>query len=276
MRLVHVLALSIPLGAAAPGCASGGNGGGRDGGRRDAPFSLPDTPGLDTPFARPDVPGGPDVPLESDAGVDAPSGASDVPVVDAPVSLPDTPAMMLDTGPPPECTSAATCSDGNACNGIERCELGRCVAGTPLTCDDGVACTIDTCSGGACSYTPNDGLCGSGQRCTATGCMSSTTSCNPVRQTGCTGGLACTIFTTGPGMYTTECAGPVGFGEQYDFCFDETDCAAGHACLDPDGFGDACLHWCNVATGEGCSPLYSCYGFTDPVIVGGVQYGVCA
>ena len=276
MRSVpSLLCIFVSLGALASGCASGGGGGRVDAGRRDATLTLGDTPGADTPFGRPDVPGGADVPMEMDAGVDAPAVLPDVPMVDAPVLPPDVPVTMPDAGPPPECTSAATCNDGNACNGIERCELGRCVPGTALTCDDGIACTNDACSLGACSYTPNDGLCGAGQRCTATGCMSTTTSCNPVRQTGCTGGLACTIFTSGPGSYTAECAGPVGFGTQYDFCFDEADCAAGHACLDPDGFGNACLHWCNVATGEGCSG-FTCYGFTDPVVIGGVQYGVCA
>lgn len=267
MRLVHLLLVtSILLGVVAAGCASGGGNGRMDAGRRgDGSLMLPDVPGADTPF------GGSDVPY----GSDAPSGLPDAPGVDAPTFPPDTPVMMTDAGPPPECTSAATCGDGNACNGVERCELGRCVAGTPLVCDDGIACTTDSCSGGSCSYAPNDGLCGSGQRCTATGCMSTSTSCNPVRQTGCTGGQACTIFTTGPGMYTSECAGPVGFGMQDDFCFDETDCAAGHACIDY-GLGPACLHWCNVATGEGCGGIYDCYGFEDPVIVGGVQYGVCA
>ncbi len=50
--------------------------------------------------------------------------------------------------------SAGTCSgtavvfdDGQACNGVETCDplTGVQVVGTPLDCDDGVACTVDTC-----------------------------------------------------------------------------------------------------------------------------------
>ncbi len=45
----------------------------------------------------------------------------------------------------PECTTDAQCSDGLFCTGMERCTAGRCVAGT-VACDDGIACTSDTCA----------------------------------------------------------------------------------------------------------------------------------
>src|SRR4051812_2009308 len=38
------------------------------------------------------------------------------------------------------------CSDDDLCNGKEACDgLGRCLDGTPLVVDDGIACTVDTC-----------------------------------------------------------------------------------------------------------------------------------
>ncbi len=57
------------------------------------------------------------------------------------------------------CTTGDTCGagvctgapvvfdDGQACNGIETCDplTGVQIIGTPLDCDDGVACTVDTC-----------------------------------------------------------------------------------------------------------------------------------
>jgi hypothetical protein len=47
---------------------------------------------------------------------------------------------------PPECTTDGDCLDANPCNGIETCgPAGTCVFGTPLVCDDGVPCTIDSC-----------------------------------------------------------------------------------------------------------------------------------
>ena len=32
---------------------------------------------------------------------------------------------------------------------------------------------------------------------------------------------------------------------------------------------------CTV-TGTGCGAFYTCYCFTSPVVIGGVEYGVCA
>ncbi len=37
------------------------------------------------------------------------------------------------------------CSDGKACNGIEKCKSGKCEPGVKLTCDDGNQCTQDSC-----------------------------------------------------------------------------------------------------------------------------------
>ena len=38
-------------------------------------------------------------------------------------------------------------------------------------CDDGVACTTDSCVMNACQHAPNDAACGAGMHCTATGCV---------------------------------------------------------------------------------------------------------
>lgn len=52
------------------------------------------------------------------------------------------------------------CSDGLFCNGREYCEetTGTCMPGLPPDCDDGDACTIDTCSPvtDACRHVPTD------------------------------------------------------------------------------------------------------------------------
>ncbi len=53
------------------------------------------------------------------------------------------------------CTTAATCGNHDPCDGEERCVDGQCVAGTPLSCDDGAPCTVDTCvAGTGCSHAP--------------------------------------------------------------------------------------------------------------------------
>lgn len=53
------------------------------------------------------------------------------------------------------CSSDADCDDRSRCNGVERCSELACVAGTPVSCDDGMACTLDTCvegDAGMCAH----------------------------------------------------------------------------------------------------------------------------
>src|SRR5262249_55835220 len=62
-------------------------------------------------------------------------------------TTPTTSTSSTTTTPPPsQCLADASCSDGNICNGLETCRAGDCAAGTPLDCDDGDPCTVDSCS----------------------------------------------------------------------------------------------------------------------------------
>ncbi|MFQ5422479.1 MAG: dockerin type I domain-containing protein [Phycisphaerae bacterium] len=52
----------------------------------------------------------------------------------------------------------AACDNGVFCDGIETCDpLSGCQPGTPVDCDDGLACTTDSCNEGAraCDHIPN-------------------------------------------------------------------------------------------------------------------------
>lgn len=68
------------------------------------------------------------------------------------------------------------CDDGQFCNGVESCGAMGCVAGTAPNCNDGIACTTDTCNTmtNSCKSVPNDSLCGCGETCNASagGCGS--------------------------------------------------------------------------------------------------------
>ncbi len=44
------------------------------------------------------------------------------------------------------CRTDEGCDDGLFCDGTERCSDGRCAPGPATRCDDGVACTVDSCS----------------------------------------------------------------------------------------------------------------------------------
>lgn len=96
--------------------------------------------------------------------------------------------------------SDIACSDGKFCNGVEVCDPANgdpktgCAVGIPVQCDDGVACTVDTCDDatGACIKTPNDALCDNGifcdgqEVCTETGCSQGVIP-------SCDDGVTCTV-----------------------------------------------------------------------------------
>ena len=69
-----------------------------------------------------------------------------------------------------ECDADSDCDDDNVCTGTETCDLGnnKCVAGTPLVCDDRDGCTDDNCDSQTGCYHSNNSLaCDDGDACTA-------------------------------------------------------------------------------------------------------------
>jgi hypothetical protein len=88
------------------------------------------------------------------------------------------------------------CFDGIHCNGAERCDPATgCHAGTPVNCNDDIACTTDACNEALdqCDHAPVDAACADGVFCNGQ------ETCNP--QLGCQGGapvacddnLSCTL-----------------------------------------------------------------------------------
>ncbi len=83
---------------------------------------------------------------------------------------------------------SGACSDGNPCTTGDNCSSGKCLAGAPVACNDGSACTDDACdpSSGACKYTAND-----------------KNSCND--SNACTTGDYCGGGTCKPGITVVDC-----------------------------------------------------------------------
>jgi hypothetical protein len=107
--------------------------------------------------------------LESNGGTDAGGGSDSGNGTDSACS------NCSDSGSHSHgCHSASDCDDGNFCNGSEVCAEGDCVPGDPPNCDDGVACTSDSCSdaSGGCIHATDDGVC-RGESCVseAGGCV---------------------------------------------------------------------------------------------------------
>jgi hypothetical protein len=79
----------------------------------------------------------------------------------------ERPKLAVTYGFTPTCTLDVTCSDGDACNGIETCTGGKCRAGDPPECDDGNTCTTDSCGAlVGCVHADNTLSCDDGSACT--------------------------------------------------------------------------------------------------------------
>jgi hypothetical protein len=215
---------------------------------------------------------------------------ANVPVATLPPFDPRLPEEDAGAPTPRTCTRDAECDDGVPCNGDERCVDGECVPGTPLVCDDRVACTRDVCTGRSCVAEPDDGACTAapgGQCdpvngcqypvCNETTCAADPTACETAR---CEGTTCVRTTTCAPGE--TCCAGacvPRGCDDGNECTIDscgldgcvhaprtDASCSDGNACTvmdrcTADGTCRGMPRECddrNPCTDDGCDPRTGC------------------
>jgi hypothetical protein len=210
----------------------------------------------------------------------------------------------------------AACDDGRWCTGAETCVVATgCAPGTPVSCNDFLACTVDACdeSADACQYTADHGLCDAGFVClpASGGCSPGTLCtadsecgdgdfCNGVEVCGtgtpriCTGGVAPNCADTDPCTIDT-CSSVAGAcvhtprdvdGDTYgdDDC-GGTDCNDGNPMVHPgvpdddcDGVDDDCdtvIDGGKSAAGGPCTVTADC---CEGSCIGGTcteGYGLC-
>lgn len=149
-----------------------------------------------------------------DAGADASAdGAADsaVPPTDG----------AVDTSPPTDASVDTSVPDGALDTGLE----------CPGGCDDGVACTDDSCVAGSCDHLEDDAACGPGSRCNASvGCVPIL--CRTDAECGdgdaCNGDEVCDPGTAGADPSTGCVAGsPPRCDDGVDCTFDSCDPATG-------------------------------------------------
>jgi hypothetical protein len=136
----------------------------------------------------------------------------------------------------------AVCSDNNACNGIESCSAGMCVAGTPPVVDDGNPCTADSCSpatGVAHVPVPAGTSCADGNVCNGAETCNCLGACVAGTPLAVNDGNPCTADSCNPTTGVTH-----------------TPVAAGTSC--PDG------NLCNGS--EICNGSGTCVAGTPPVV----------
>ena len=90
---------------------------------------------------------------------------------------------------------ASLCSDGRYCNGTETCDAALgCLPGTAIDCNDGVACTVDSCNEAldTCNHLADNGLCDNGLWCDGEETCHRTNGCLAGTPQTCDDGVACT------------------------------------------------------------------------------------
>ena len=174
--------------------------------------------------------------------------------------------------------SDVACDDGLYCNGVETCDgLLGCQAGTTVTCDDAVSCTVDSCNEAtdSCDFVPSDAACDDGQfcngdevctpgvgcqagtlvtcddamGCTADTCNESTDSCDHVPNDGaCADGLYCNGVETCDTLLDCQAGTDPCPGQGCDDGMDA--CVAGAAPFLSTGTGTSSAGWTDVTLGR--------------------------
>jgi hypothetical protein len=201
---------------------------------------------------------------------------------------------------PGDCCSAtctfevagSSCDDGQFCNLGETCDgAGVCGGGSPLSCGDGVGCTVDSCDevADACVNSPDDASCGDGVFCNGAELCDPVSDCQAGTPPSCDDAVDCTADSCDPvgdacvnAPDDALCTDGV-FCNGVETCDALLDCQAGTppSCSDGvvctvdscDPVGDACVNvpddaacadgmFCNGA--EVCDPVLDCQAGTPP------------
>ncbi len=177
-------------------------------------------------------------------------------------------------------TIGKPCGDGNLCTTGDQCGAAGC-AGTPKACDDGLACTADSCgTGGTCDHKVQAGWCNvAGGGCVADGAAKAGDPCRvcsasksavdfSIAATACDDGNACTKGDVCD--LAGACTGTVAVCDDKNACTtDSCDAKAGCKAVvavgpcvdgDPCSTGDVCADGiCKAGSGKlGCDDSNAC------------------
>jgi len=128
------------------------------------------------------------------------------------------------------------CDDGLYCTGSETCDtLLGCQASTPVVCDDGVSCTVDSCNEvtDVCDYVPDNGLCDNGLYCDGVETCDPLLGCQASTPVICDDGVECTVDSCNEATDTCDFVPDDGFCDDglycngAEFCDTLLDCQAG-------------------------------------------------
>lgn len=125
------------------------------------------------------------------------------------------------------------CDDKNICTSDDSCVNGKCLGGLPLKCDDGLACTADSCKPleGCVHKSAVGAPCSTGDKCLQMTVCGPTGQCGGGEKVACDDGLPCTADSCDPKVGCVASALAKG-----------SSCSDGNACTSDDACsGGACL-----------------------------------
>ncbi len=131
----------------------------------------------------------------------------------------------------PPADAGKVCNDGDPCTQIGACDgQGTCVT-APVDCDDGVACTEDTCLGGTCQHTPLDDLCDNSLFCDGLETCDALLGCQAGTPPDCNDAVDCTTDLCDEALDTCTNQANDAFCDNGLFCDGVETCNAQIGCV---------------------------------------------
>lgn len=176
-------------------------------------------------------------------------------------------------------------STGNACRGASGGMDGTgCVA--PTACAAGYTCGYYGNTGSCMKFCAADTDCvGPRSLCTnlladgtgnpIPGVKLCSSNCDPMAASDglCPATWSCDVYSTTDPRYYADCR-PTGSGTQGAACSESALCAAGLTCVSL-GSAMQCAKICSPPSNDGCPAATTCSAYSPPLVIAGVQYGVC-
>ncbi|MCP4247474.1 MAG: hypothetical protein GY778_10540, partial [bacterium] len=162
------------------------------------------------------------------------------------------------------CTADGACDNGDFCDGAETCDaFGECAAGTAVDCDDGVACTDDSCNEGtdSCDNLANEADCDNGDFCDGAETCDAALDCQAGTAVDCDDSVGCTDDSCNEGTDSCDNVANDANCDNGDFCDGAETCDAALDCQagsDPcpgqlcDEVNDVCVAPATIVSGRTC------------------------
>lgn len=161
------------------------------------------------------------------------------------------------------CLDATECDDTIFCNGMEVCDNGFCMPGTPPDCGDAIDCTNDVCDEASemCVNVAEDVLCDDGSFCNGAETCNPLAGCEPGVAPDCDDGFDCTMDSCDDVAATCVNAPNNADCQDMSVCNGAEVCTPGVGCepapapLDCNDFINCTIDGCDEGVAGGCTHL---------------------